>query len=242
MSIKRKTDKQAESAASNAVVPHYLGHRRRLQERFDRQGLAGWAAYEILELLLGYSIPRRDLKPLAKCLIERFKTLGGVLDAPREQLLEIEGVGPQTARFLKLQRAVLGCYLEEPEKERLTVTAPDRVADFCRAQLAGQPEEHFLVLFLDNRHRLISSEIVHHGTVDMSVVYPREIMARALHHRAAALLVAHNHPGGSRNPSADDIRITRELEKAAAVLGLRLLDHLIVADRQVISLRERGDF
>ncbi len=231
-----------KSAAARRKKPHYLGHRQRLRERFTRLGLDGWEPYEVLELLLTYAIPRRDLKPLAKELIARFQSLGGVLDAPYERLLEVEGIGPESARFLKLQREVLKFYLDEPPVERLVVTTPEKVAEYCRLELAGRSEEYFLALFLDNRHRLITSEILHHGTVDMSVVYPREVMARALHYRAAALLVAHNHPGGSPHPSVEDLRITRKLERAAATLGIRLLDHLIVADRQVVSLRERGDF
>jgi len=220
--------------------PGYLAHRRRLKARFDHQGLQGWPAYEVLELLLTYVIPRRDVKPLAKQLLEHFHTVKGVLNAPADRLEEIAGVGPETARFLRFCRALLAFYLEEPEPERLVVDSPARVEELCRSRLEGLAEEHFLVLFLDHRHRLISSEVVHHGTVDMSVVYPREVMARALRHRAAALLVAHNHPGGSTAPSADDLRITRDLQQAASTLGLRLLDHLIVAGATVVSLRERG--
>jgi len=222
--------------------PDYIDHRQRLKERFDRQGFRGWPAYEALELLLTYVIPRRDVKPLAKKLLARFQTIKGVLNAPADQLEEIAGIGPETSRFLRLCRELLVFYLEEPESRRLVVDSPARVEELCRSRLEGLAEEHFLVLFLDNRHRLITSEIVHHGTVDMSVVYPREVMARALRHRAAALLVAHNHPGGSTSPSAEDLKITRELQRAAATLGIRLLDHLIVAGARVVSLRELGEF
>ncbi|NPA24407.1 MAG: DNA repair protein RadC [Deltaproteobacteria bacterium] len=221
--------------------PDYVGHRRRLKERFRSQGLEGWYTYEVLELMLGYAIPRRDVKPVAKRLLERFPTLKEVLDAPLDRLQEVEGLGPQAALFLKLYREVLILYLEEPERRRRAVTSPEQIREFCRARLEGLPEERFLVIFLDNRHRLISSEIVHRGTVDMSIVYPREVMTRALLHRSAAIIVAHNHPGGSCTPSAEDIKITRELRNAAAALGIRLLDHLIVAGSRVISLRETGD-
>jgi DNA repair protein RadC len=222
--------------------PDYLEHRRRLKARFDRQGFQGWPAYEVLELLLTYVIPRVDVKPRAKELLKRFKTVKGVLNAPAEGLEEVAGIGPETSRFLRMCRELLVFYLEEPEARPLVVDSPARIEELCRSRLEGRTEEHFLVLFLDNRHRLIASEIVHQGTVDMSIVYPREIMTRALRHRAAALLVAHNHPGGSTSPSADDVKITRELEKAAATLGIRLLDHLIVAGSRVVSLRELGEF
>ncbi|MEA1921113.1 MAG: DNA repair protein RadC [Pseudomonadota bacterium] len=218
-----------------------VGHRQRLKARFARQGLAGWHDYEVLELLLGYAIPRRDVKPLAKELLRKFETIKRVLDAPADRLQEIAGMGPQSARFLKLCRELLVLYLEQPDRQRQAVTSPEQIGELCRSRLEGLPEEQFLVLFLDNRHRLIASEIMHRGTVDMSVVYPREVLTRALLHRAAALLVAHNHPGGSPTPSADDLKITQELKKAAATLGIRLLDHLIVAGSQVVSLKELGD-
>ncbi len=223
------------------IIDH-VGHRQRLKERFAQQGLSGWHDYEVLELLLGYAIPRRDVKPLAKELLRNFETIKRVLDAPLDRLQEIVGMGPQSAQFLKLCRELLVFYLEQPDRQRQTVTSPEQIGELCRSRLEGLPEEQFLVLFLDNRHRLIASEVIHRGTVDMSVVYPRQVLTRALLHRAAALLVAHNHPGGSPTPSADDLKITQELKKAAATLDIRLLDHLIVAGCQVVSLKELGDF
>ena len=218
-----------------------VGHRQRLKTRFARQGLDGWHDYEVLELLLGYAIPRRDVKPLAKELLRQFKSIKRVLDAPLDRLQEIVGMGPQSAQFLKLCRELLVLYLGQPDRQRLAVTSPEQIGELCRSRLEGLSEEQFLVFFLDNRHRLIASEVMHRGTVDMSVVYPREVMTRALLHRAAALLVAHNHPGGSLTPSADDLKITQDLKQAAATLGIRLLDHLIIAGCQVVSLKESGN-
>lgn len=217
------------------------GHRQRLKERFADHGLDGMHDYEALELLLSYAIPRRDVKPLAKELLRNFATLKKVIDAPLERLLDVPGVGLHSALLLKLCRELLMLYLEAPDLERQTVTSPEQIANLCRARLEGLPEEQFLVLFLDNRHRLIQSEVIHRGTVDMSVVYPREVLSQALKYRAAAILVAHNHPGGSLTPSAEDIKITEELKKAAQTLGIRLLDHLIVAESQVVSLKELGE-
>ena len=224
----------------NQEKSDHIGHRQRLKERFSRQGLNGWHDYEVLELLLGYAIPRRDVKPLAKELLRNFETIKRVLDAPLDRLQGVAGMGPQSAQFLKLCRELLVFYLEQPDRQRQTVTSPEQIGELCRSRLEGLPEEQFLVLFLDNRHRLIASEVIHRGTVDMSVVYPRQVLTRALLHRAAALLVAHNHPGGSPKPSADDLKITQELKNAAATLDIRLLDHLIVAGCQVVSLKELG--
>ena len=225
---------------SSTIVDH-IGHRQRLKERFARQGLSGWHDYEVLELLLGYAIPRRDVKPLAKELLRNFETIKRVLDAPLDRLQGVAGMGPQSAQFLKLCRELLVVYLEQPDRQRQKVTSPEQIGELCRSRLEGLAEEQFLVLFLDNRHRLIASEVIHRGTVDMSVVYPRQVLTRALVHRAAALLVAHNHPGGSLTPSADDLNITQELKNAATTLDIRLLDHLIVAGCQVVSLKELGE-
>jgi len=219
----------------------YSGHRRRLKERFLNHGLDGLHDYEALELLLSYAIPRQDVKPVAKDLLRNFKTIKKVIDAPLERLQEIPGVGLHTALLLKLCRELLILYLEAPDLERQSVTSPSQIANLCRARLEGLSKEQFLVLFLDNRHRLIQSEVMHRGTVDMSVVYPREVLSQALKYQAAAILVAHNHPGGSLNPSAEDIKITIELKNAAAVLGIRFLDHLIVAESKVVSLKELNE-
>ena len=151
----------------------YVGHRRRLKARFAKQGLNGWHDYEILELLLGYAIPRRDVKPLAKELLRNFKSIKRVLDAPLDRLQDFAGMGLQSALFLKLCRELLVLYLESPDRQRQIVTSPEQIGELCRARLEGLSEEQFLVLFLDNRHRLIASEVIHRGTVDMSVVYPR---------------------------------------------------------------------
>ncbi|MCK5679537.1 DNA repair protein RadC [bacterium] len=221
--------------------PDHQGHRERLKKRFADQGLDGLHDYEVLELLLSYAIPRRDVKPVAKELLRNFETLKKVIDAPLERLREVSGVGLHSALLLKLCREILVLYLEAPELKRQSVTSPEQIASLCRARLEGLPEEQFLVLFLDNRHRLIKSEVIHRGTVDMSVVYPREVLSRALKYRAAAILVAHNHPGGSLTPSLDDLRITQELKNAALTLGVRLLDHLIIAESQVVSLKELGE-
>jgi len=219
----------------------FVGHRRRLKKRFLSHGLDGLHDYEALELLLSFAVPRRDVKPVAKELLRKFTTLKKVIDAPSERLQEVSGVGEHCAVLLKLCRELLILYLEAPDLERQSVTSPSQIANLCRARLEGLSKEQFLVLFLDNRHRLIQSEVIHRGTVDMSVVYPREVLSQALKYQAAAILVAHNHPGGSLTPSTEDVRVTVELKNAAAVLGIRLLDHLIVAESKVVSLKELNE-
>ncbi|MBN2331627.1 MAG: DNA repair protein RadC [Deltaproteobacteria bacterium] len=216
------------------------GHRRRLKKRFVQHGLHGFADYEVIELLLTYALPRRDVKPLAKELLQRFGSLKGVLDAPAEKLMAVVGISDHTAVLITLSRALLSRYLLQEVKKGEAITSPLQAGELCRSYLEGQPDEYFFAVFLDNQHHVLEAEIIHHGTVSMSAVYPRSVMERALYHKAAAVIVAHNHPGGSTTPSADDLAVTRELQQAARVLGLRLLDHLIVAGSTVISLQELG--
>lgn len=216
------------------------GHRQRLKKRLLENGLQSLADYEVLELLLTYAQPRRDVKPLAKRMLAKFSSLKGVLDAPLEQLTDIEGVSMHTAALIIFSRALISRYLLQESKTREAITSPSQAGDLCRSYLEGLKDEHFFAVFLDNQHHVLAAETIHRGTVCMSAVYPRTVMERALYHKAAAVIVAHNHPGGSTSPSADDLAITTELSQAAASLGLRLLDHLIVAGSKVVSLKEEG--
>ncbi len=216
------------------------GHRQRLKQRLVEHGLQSLADYEVLELLLTYALPRRDVKPLAKKLLEQFSSLKGVLDAPLEKLMEIDGVSTHTATLVVFSRSLIPRYLNQDVIARDSITSPAQAGELCRSHLEGLADEHFFAIFLDNQHHVLAAETIHRGTVSMSAVYPRTVMERALYHKAAAVIVAHNHPGGSTSPSADDLAITRELQQAATSLGLRLLDHLIVAGPKVVSLQEEG--
>ena len=216
------------------------GHRQRLKKRLVENGLQSLADYEVLELLLTYAQPRRDVKPLAKRMLEQFSSLKGVLDAPLEKLMEVDGVSTHTATLIVFSRSLVSRYLLQESKMQDAITSPAQAGELCRGYLEGLKDEHFFAVFLDNQHHVLAAETIHRGTVSMSAVYPRMVMERALYHKAAAVIVAHNHPGGSTRPSADDLAITRELQQAAASLGLRLLDHLIVAGSTVVSLQEEG--
>ena len=216
------------------------GHRQRLKRRLVENGLQSLADYEALELLLTYALPRRDVKPLAKELLEQFSSLKGVLDAPLEKLMEMDGISMHSAALIVFSRALIPRYLNQDSIAGGAITSPAQAGDLCRSYLEGLPDEHFFAIFLDNQHHVLAAETIHHGTVSMSAVYPRTVMERALYHKAAAVIVAHNHPGGSTTPSADDLAITKELQRAASSLGLRLLDHLIVAGSKVVSLQEEG--
>ncbi len=212
----------------DAGEPHYLGHRDRLRERFATVGGAALADYELLELVLFRSIPRRDVKPVAKALIARFGSFAEVLAAPAHLLTEIEGVGAGVAADLAVvaaagQRLARGQVAKKP-----VLSSWSSVIDYCRAAMAFAEREQFRILFLDKKNALIADEVQQVGTVDHTPVYPREIVRRALELSSTAIILVHNHPSGDPTPSQADIRMTKEIVDVAKAMGIAVHDHIIV--------------
>lgn len=230
----------APSQPRKAASPH-AGHRERLRQRFlDSDGDA-IADYELLELLLFYSIDRRDVKPLAKALLDEFGGLGAVLAAEPARLTAKDTlIGPRTLALFKAIREVNRRCLRERVRDRPVISSASALLDYCRGTLADQPVENFHVLFLDRKNRLIADERQQRGTVDHTPVYPREVIKRALELGASALILVHNHPSGDPTPSAADIEMTREVRDVAAKLGIALHDHIIVARGGTSSLKGLG--
>jgi len=220
--------------------PHYLGHRSRLKERLRRDSQA-LADYEILELLLGYANPRRDAKPLAKALLERFGSLRGVYQARQADLAEVDGFGEGLDAFWTLWREFLARLGEQDVADRVQVSDPKVVADLARERLGTLAGEEFWVLFLDPANKVLGWERASKGTVDQSPVYPREIMAAALRRQAAAVVLVHNHPSGDPKPSDADREVTRRVSLAALGVGVKVLDHVIVAGKKWYSFKKAGD-
>jgi DNA repair protein RadC len=235
-----KAGKAASRAAEAALEePHYLGHRDRLREAFDKRG-EHLADYEILELLLFRSIPRRDVKPLAKQLIARFGSLAEVLAAPREHLLEVQGIGESVAQDLKIV-ALAGSKLAFGEvHERSVIGSWQSVLNYLHTAMAFCEREEFRALFLDKKNGLIKDEVMQTGTIDHTPVYPREIIRRAITLNASAVILAHNHPSGDPSPSKPDIEMTREIIKLAEPLGIVIHDHVIIGRKGHVSFRALG--
>jgi len=215
------------------------GHRERLRKRFLAAGIKGMHDYEALELLLTFVIPRRDVKPIAKDLLRRFKSLAGILDASQHELCEVKGIGENVAVLLVLIKELCGAYLAEKMKEADVISSPQSVQDFARMRLAGSPEEAFMVIYLNVKNRVIDYEIVNRGTVDQAAVYPRNIIKNTLHHNATGLVLVHNHPSGICEPSSDDIRLTDAIRQAASTISVRIIDHIIVGKGGYFSFVER---
>jgi DNA repair protein RadC len=219
--------------------PHYLGHRKRLKERFS-QDPEQLADYELLELILGYGLPRKDTKPLAKELLSRFGTIKGVLKAKPSELREINGFGPGLELFWRIWSEFLSRTLEASLPEKLTLSNPKPVVDVAISRLGNKEKEEFWIALVDNKNRLISFKQAFEGTVDQTAVYPREILSLALEHKASGFILVHNHPGGDPSPSSQDRTLTHRLEKLSSELGLRLLDHIIVAEEKYLSFKAEG--
>ncbi len=227
--------KESETSRS-----HYIGHRERLRRRFLENGLKGFQDYEALELLLTYGIARRDTKPTAKALMKRFKSLPGVFDAEIQELAEVEGVGEKTALLIKLCPSLMERYMKREVMQRPSISCPESVIRYCKVSMGGLKDEQFRALYLNARNEILSEEVIHEGTVDHAVVYPRKVFEYAFKHKAVAIILVHNHPGGSLKPSRSDIELTERLRKAASELGIRIHDHLIITAGGYYSFHEGG--
>ncbi len=222
-----------------AVGPE--GHRKRLRERFRRSGLEGFHDHEVLELLLTFAIPRRDVKPLAKALLEKFHSFSSVLDAPMEELMEVRGVGSQAALLLTLIPRLLERYRQDRWKSTVTLSSTQSALDYLRPRLDTERKEIFCLLALNSRNDLIALERIQEGTVNRAVVFPRLVVEAALRHRASAVILAHNHPSGDPEPSTADRRLTRKLCRLLKDLDIAVHDHIIVAGPRYYSFAEKGE-
>lgn len=224
--------------SSKSSKPHYHGHRQRLRTRFLQGGAVALQDYELLELLLTFAIPYSDVKPLAKRLIAHFGSLSQVLDAPAEAIMEVTGLKEYSAVLIKLVKAFAEFYLREDILKPQKIASLSALVDYCRTTMGGLKDEQFRILFLNSQNEIISEEIVQEGTVNQTVVYPRKVLELALKHKAAGLILVHNHPSGNLTPSAADRDLTRTLVQASKSLNLKVHDHLIITRRGYFSLAE----
>ena len=229
----------ADPAAAEAA-PHYLGHRQRLRERLLSIGGEQMQDYELLELVLTLAIPRRDVKPLAKALIDHFGSFAGVIAADQAALEKVRGMGEGAVAALKVIEAAAVRLAREEISDKPLIGSWNRLLDYCRTSMGRAQTEQFRVLFLDRKNRLIKDEVQQTGTVDHTPVYPREIMKRALELGASALILVHNHPSGDPTPSRADIEITKDVQKAAQALGVQVHDHLIIGKSGHTSFKSQG--
>jgi len=213
-----------------------------LRERAENGGLGALPDYELLELIIARSLPRGDVKPLAKALLARFGGLGAVFAASAADLRTVAGVGPGLALDLRLTHEATVRIGRAEASKRTVISSWTALLAYVKVALANEPREQFRVLFLDKKNQLIADEIMNRGTVDHAPVYPREVMRRALEVAASAVILVHNHPSGDPTPSGADVDMTRQVVDAGRPLRIAVHDHLIAARDGVASLKALGLF
>ncbi len=218
------------------ITPHYKGHRKRLKEKFD-EAPSVLADYEILELILGYSIPRKDVKPVAKEILKHAGSIGSIFDL---NYRNIEGVGKETERFFRIiaefYNRIENAYYEVKEK----ITSPDQIYRLLKYSIGFAENEHFAVVLFNSKNQILHKKILSVGVVDRANVYPRQVAEYALEYKAVYVVIAHNHPTGDSTPSKKDIELTQTIAYSLSTLGITLKDHIIVCKNEYSSLFDLG--
>lgn len=216
------------------------GHRNRMRDKLLSGGIENFKEHEIIEVLLYYCIPRQNTNEIAHALLEQFGSLRGVLDANADELQKVPGIGPNAAVFLTMLPQVLRRYELERFEKRPLLGDSTSSSLFVYELLKGLPEERCVSLYLDTRSRLIHYEILGSGIANQVGIQSRKVLEGAMRHRAVSVIIAHNHPGGSRTPSSGDLAVTYDVMNTLSAGGVRLLDHLIVTNEGVTSLENLG--
>lgn len=213
------------------------GHRKRLRERFLNSGFEGFLDYEIVEFILTFGTPRKDCKPIAKDLINKFKNISNIINADKDELLQINGVGEINSIFFKVVSEVN----RRTSGELLIGSSfddSDIIFEFLKEKIGQEKKENFVILYFDTKNKLILNE-VSVGVLNASLVHPREVFKHAILNNASHVVVAHNHPSGDTNPSSEDFETTRRLVEAGKILGISVVDHLIVSSNGYFSFKKQ---
>lgn len=231
------------SAVKDSFTVRALPLGERPRERLLKLGSEALSAQEILAVILSRGIAGESVMMTSQKLLSRFGNLKGIANASVEELTQIKGIGPAKATQIKaaleFSRRLEADAIEKPQP---VLKSPEDVVTEVRSQLKGKKKEHFLVLCLDTRNRLINRKLVSMGSLDTTVVHPREVFKEAVSSCAASVIFAHNHPSGDPEPSKEDIELTKRLSKAGEILGIEVLDHIIVCDRSYVSLKAKNLF
>ena len=220
------------------------GHRKRLRERFQQSALDGFHDHEVLELLLTFVIPRRDVKPIAKELLDRFGSLAEVFDTPPISLQQVDGIKQQAATLIAAIPRLFDRYQTDRwnlDHRSNKVVTTDNAVDRLRSALETERSEVFYILALNSKNELLATEPVQKGSVNRTAVFPRLVVEAIVKHHATAVILAHNHPGGDPNPSGADRQLTRKLKKILNDLDIHVHDHIIIAGPQYFSFAEHGE-
>ncbi|MDO5299681.1 MAG: DNA repair protein RadC [Clostridia bacterium] len=218
----------------------HMGHRERVRQRFRSEGLLAFSEHEVLELLLTYAIPQRDVNPLAHELVRQFGSLSGVLEADESELMRVPGVGQNAALLLTMMPQLMSVYQRSAMGARPMITNLDSARRYCGALFVGAHDERVYAICLDKSGRVIHPALLHKGTLDEVTIYPRVVLETALRYHAHSVLLAHNHPGGVCEPSQADYDSTVDVVAALKLIRVTVIDHLIISGDSVYSMTKQG--
>lgn len=216
------------------------GHRKRVKDRFLSEGLDAFEDHQVLELLLFYCIPRRDTNELAHRMIDEFGSLAGLFEAEPKDIQKRCGVSENTAILVSLIPPVARRYFTAKWGEKPKLTSSSKAGEYAISLFAGRTYEAFQVICLDSQNRVNYAALVQEGTLTEAPVYPRLVVEAVLRHKANSVILAHNHPGGSMQPSRADIEVTGRISKALEAISVKVVDHIIVAGDKYFSFKENG--
>jgi len=215
------------------------GHRKRLIRRFLEEELDNFNPHNILELLLFYGIPRRDTNVIAHTLLDHFGSLSGVMDAPFAELVAIEGVGEHAASLIKLIPQLARAYSSDKSND-IVLNSTEKAGQYLLSRYIGRNEEVVYMVCIDSKCRITGTALIHRGSVNAAEVNIRKIMSTALKYNAVGVVIAHNHPGGVALPSSADLVTTHRIREMLAPVNIQLVDHIIIADNDFVSLADTG--
>lgn len=221
-------------------VSIHNGHRQRLRERYMEGGLDAFADHEVLELLLTYSIPRRDVNELAHKVLDNFGSFSAVADSTVDQLSSVDGISQNSAVLLSMISQLSKRYVQDQIKKRLYLNNTAAVCEFAQSLYHGEKNEKFYLLCLDSKCKLIKAIPLASGTIDTVTIYPRLVMERSLNVGAQSVIIVHNHPSGDPNPSNQDIDMTKAIVNALNAIDIRVYDHVIVSFNGCFSFNHSG--
>ena len=216
------------------------GHRQRLKDLALTTDLQGLSSFQVLEWLLFYTIPYRDTNGLAHQLIDHFGSLDAVFHADYHSLLQVDGVGPNTASLLTMMPALFRRYRQESLADKCYILSQEQACDYITNFFIGKEYEEFYMICLNSQYRVIQAALLAQGSLSEVAVYPRIAVELALRHKAKYVILAHNHPGGSIRPSADDIRLTEKITELLSGISISVLDHFIFSQDKYFSFCEKG--
>lgn len=221
---------------SQNIDDHRIGHRHRLKERFIKSP-STMHDYELLEMVLFCSIPRKDVKELAKTLLKEFGDISTILNVPYERLLAVNGITNSVYIHMRLLKEILSRSLKNQIVHKNILSSWNALIEYLQASQGNTPTEQFRVLFLNKKNILIADELQETGTIDQTPVYPREVIKRILFHEASAIILVHNHPSGNPKPSKEDITLTSQVVHACETIGVTVHDHVIICKNDFYSFK-----